>query len=106
MKKIVKKKAKALVGGLDVAQKDRPDVVQSRQDVSTYIARVDRPLLNDREGFVRRSYEKGMDLRDIVRGSGLLVSTVFRICGIDVLANKTQYDSLCEFRANLIMKAR
>jgi hypothetical protein len=84
----------------------RPDVATARQPESSYIAQTRKPNLQDRERWCIEAYERGVSLEDIVRGSGYPVTTIYRLCGLDMGTDRKRYDDLVRMRNDLITKGR
>jgi len=87
-------------------QTERTDVANARLPESSYIAQTPRPNLENRGLWVKQAYANGVSLPDIIRGSGLNVSTIFDLCGINQVENRDKYDDLVRFRNDLLFKNR
>lgn len=88
------------------SKKTRKDVLIARQPEETFIAKIERPNLDNRGLWVQQAYARGVSLPDIVRGSGLNVTTIYKLCGLDIVSDRRQYDDLCRLRNDLILKNR
>jgi hypothetical protein len=80
----------------------RDDVAISRADPSTYISKIDRPNLQDRERHVIEGFKRGLSLESLIRNSGYPVRTIFSIIGRDPLENPDEFNRLETFKANLL----
>ncbi len=81
----------------------REDVAVGRLPEESFIAKVERPNLDNRGRWVKESYDRGMVLADIIRGSGLTVAAVFSLCEIDVVQNQKQFDELVRQRNSTML---
>jgi hypothetical protein len=82
--------------------KPRSDLSTARQDESTYITKVQRPNLQDRERHVIEGFKRGLSLESLIRNSGYPVRTIFSIIGRDPLENPDEFNRLETFKANLL----
>ncbi len=82
--------------------KTRADVTNSRADPSTFIAKVQRPNLQDRERHVVEGHARGLSLESLIRNSGYPVRTIYALIGRDPLQNMDEFNRLEAFRANLL----
>jgi hypothetical protein len=76
----------------------RPDLRPDRQDESFFVAKVARPNLSDTRERIVSAYRKGCPLETIVVNSGLGVSAVFRILGIEISEHVELYNRLVDFK--------
>jgi hypothetical protein len=84
------------------ADKTRTDVAISRADPSTYISKIDRPNLQDRERHVVEGYARGLSLESLIRNSGYPVRTIYSIINKDPHENPDEFHRLEAFKSNLL----
>jgi hypothetical protein len=84
------------------ADKTRTDVAISRADPSTYISKIDRPNLQDRERHVIEGHSRGLSMESLIRNSGYPVRTIYALINRDPLDNMDEFHRLESFKANLL----
>jgi hypothetical protein len=84
------------------AEKTREDVAISRADPSSYLAKTQRPNLQDRERHVIEGHSRGLSMESLIRNSGYPVRTIYAILNKDPLENSDEFNRLVAFKANLL----
>jgi hypothetical protein len=84
------------------AGKTREDVAIGRDDPSTYMAKTQRPNLQDRERHVIEGHARGLTMESLIRNSGYPVRTIYAILNKDPLENSDEFNRLVAFKANLL----
>ena len=80
----MQKKTRKLAGGLEKLENVRHDVINRRLDESQYIMKFERNRHPDKKAdWVAKSFEKGLTYKELIKGSGLRVKDVLRICGVN-----------------------
>jgi hypothetical protein len=80
----------------------RTDVAISRADPSTYISKIDRPNLQDRERHVIEGFKRGLSLESLIRNSGYPVRTIYALINRDPLDNMDEFHRLEAFKTNIL----
>jgi hypothetical protein len=80
----------------------RSDLTTARQDESTYISKIETPALGNKAEWVVGAFARGVSFRELIRGSGLKVKQVLRICGLDPAEHINLVAELEEYRINLL----
>ncbi len=80
----------------------RPDLSTARQPESTYLAKTNRPNLQDRERHVVEGHARGLSLESLIRNSGYPVRTIYALIGRDPLENMDEFNRLEAFKSNLL----
>jgi hypothetical protein len=93
------RKTHKTTGGAD---KTRDDVSIGRADPSTYMAKVPRPNLQDRERHVVEGFKRGLSLESLIRNSGYPVRTIYALIGRDPVENPDEFNRLEAFKSNLL----
>ncbi len=83
-------------------EKTREDVAISRADPSSYLAKVQRPNLQDRERHVVEGFKRGLSLESLIRNSGYPVRTIYALINRDPLENMDEFNRLVAFKSNLL----
>ncbi len=80
----------------------RSDLTTDRQNEATFIAQVNKPELGNKGDWVVGAFARGVSFRELIRGSGLKVKQVLRICGLEPSEHINLVAELEEYRINLL----
>jgi hypothetical protein len=80
----------------------REDVSIGRAEPSSYLAKIPRPNLQDRERHVVEGHSRGLTMESLIRNSGYPVRTIYAILNKDPLDNMDEFHRLETFKANLL----
>jgi hypothetical protein len=83
-------------------EKTREDVAISRAEPSSYLAKTQRPNLQDRERHVIEGHARGLSMESLIRNSGYPVRTIYAILHKDPLDNMDEFHRLEAFKANIL----
>ncbi len=83
-------------------EKTRDDVAIGRAEPSTYLAKVPRPNLQDRERHVIEGHARGLTMESLIRNSGYPVRTIYALINRDPLDNMDEFNRLVAFKSNLL----
>ncbi len=81
----------------------REDVSIGRAEPSSYLAKVPRPNLQDRERHVIEGHARGLSLESLIRNSGYPVRTIYAIINKDPLENPDEFNRLVAFKSNILI---
>jgi hypothetical protein len=82
--------------------KPRSDLTTARVPESSYLAKVQRPNLQDRERHVVDGFKRGLSLESLIRNSGYPVRTIYAIINKDPFENPDEFHRLEVFKANIL----
>jgi hypothetical protein len=89
-----------------LAEKTKPDtredVAISRAEPSSYLAKTQRPNLQDRERHVIEGHARGLTMESLIRNSGYPVRTIYALINRDPLENMDEFNRLVAFKSNLL----
>jgi hypothetical protein len=82
--------------------KPRADLTTARVPESSYLAKVQRPNLQDRERHVVEGHARGLTIEALIRNSGYPVRTIYAILNKDPLDNMDEFNRLVAFKSNVL----